>query len=226
MGSLPSKVRLNDLRVILDVGGRSFCNLTAVVQDVDPLAKVHYYLHVVLYDDEALALVPKLENKIEELVEQGPVDAGGRLIEEDDLGVEHENPDELKKLLLSVGEVTGELVPEGAEVYEGQQLLSLVAVFSLTTFRSRGNEVLISRKLGKNPIDLKRPADTSPGNLVGLEVRDSLALVIDSASIGPVEAGDEVEEGCLTAAVGPDRAAAAASRQSKEGRVWDAAQTE
>ncbi|MDV2480261.1 MAG: hypothetical protein RX317_08475, partial [bacterium] len=145
-----------------------------------------------LDDDEALALVPKLEDKIEELVKQGPVDAGGRLIEEDDLGVEHENPDELKKPLLSVGEITGELVPEGVEVYEGQQLLSLVAVFSLTTFRSRGNEVLISRQLGKNPIDLKRPADTSPGNLIGLEVRDRLALVIDGASVGFVEAGDEM----------------------------------
>ena len=195
MGSVPSKVRLNDLRVILDVGGRSFCNLAAVVHDVDPLAKVHHYVHVVLDDDEALALVPKVENKIEELVKQGPVDAGGRLIEEDDLGVEHENPDELKKPLLSVGEITGELVPEGVEVYEGQQLLSLVAVFSLTTFRSRGNEVLISRQLGKNPIDLKRPADTSPGNLIGLEVRDRLALVIDGASVGFVEAGDEVEQG-------------------------------
>jgi hypothetical protein len=48
---------------------------------------------------------------------------GRRLGEEDQLGIRHEHAHELDQLLLTVGEIAGELSGEALELDEGQQLL-------------------------------------------------------------------------------------------------------
>src|SRR5215813_7430017 len=80
-GSLAAKVRLDHALVGLDHAGRPFGDLLAVIQHEHGLAEPHDDLHVVLHQQDGPALVPQSAHRLEEIVEQRAVHAGGRLVE-------------------------------------------------------------------------------------------------------------------------------------------------
>src|SRR6266508_4708337 len=121
--TLAAKISSNDTLVGLDHARRSLGQLLAVVEDEHGLAQPHHDLHVVLHQQHRLAPLAKGPHRVQELVEQRAVDAGGRLVEQDQLRIGHQDPDELDELLLTVGEVARELVCQPLELDEAQQLL-------------------------------------------------------------------------------------------------------
>src|SRR3989338_6204646 len=72
-------------------------DLLAVVEDEDGLAEPHDHLHVVLDEEHGPALVAQPADRVEQVVQQGPVHAGGGLVEEDQRAVAHEDAAELDK---------------------------------------------------------------------------------------------------------------------------------
>ena len=66
--------------------------------------------------------VAERPHSVEQLVEQGAVHARRGLVEQDQLGIGHEDADELHELLLAIGEVARELAGELLELDEAQEL--------------------------------------------------------------------------------------------------------
>src|SRR5262245_42062501 len=81
--SLAAKVRLDHAFVGLDRSRRPFGDLLAVVEDEHGLAEPHHDLHVVLDEQDRLALVAQAAHGVEQIVQQRAVDAGGGLVEQD-----------------------------------------------------------------------------------------------------------------------------------------------
>jgi hypothetical protein len=70
----------------------------------------------------------------------------------------------------------------------------------------RGRDVLLHCHVEEEAQGLERAGDPEAGDLVRLESDDALPFEDDVADVGPVDAGDEVEEGGLAGAVRPDDA--------------------
>src|SRR2546425_11330677 len=147
--SLPTEVRFNDALVGLDDAGRPLGNLVAVVEDEHNLAQPHHDLHVVLHEQHRPALVAQPANGLEQVVEQGAVDAGRRLVEEDQRRVAHQHPDELDELLLAVGEIAGVLARQLLQLHERKQLAS-PALGGGPIATGHHQEVFQRRELGKD----------------------------------------------------------------------------
>src|SRR6266446_9261869 len=74
--ALATEVGFNDPLVRLDGARRPFRDLLAVVEDEHGLAEAHDHLHVVLDEEDCLAAIALGAHGVEQLVEQGAVDAG------------------------------------------------------------------------------------------------------------------------------------------------------
>src|SRR5207247_5474922 len=129
-----------------------------VVKDEDRLADSHHDLHVVLHEEHGLASITQLPHGIQEVVEEGTVDARRRLVEEDELRVRHEDADELHELLLAVGEIARVLAGQPLELDEAEELAGALARLRVV-IGGDNEQVLQRRQLGKDPDDLKGGLD-------------------------------------------------------------------
>ena len=83
--------------------GPTFRDDPAEVQGDDLLAMPHDDIHVMFDDEKSTALVVEAMNQIQDLVLHGGVDACGRFVQKNQLGIEHHHPHEVEKLLLPEG---------------------------------------------------------------------------------------------------------------------------
>src|SRR6267143_2166967 len=184
--ALATEVGFNDSLVRLDGAWRPFRDLLAVVENEHGLAEAHDHLHVVLDEEHGLARVAQPAHRLQEVVEERAVDAGRRLVEEDQRGIRHEHPHELDELLLAVGEVARVLAGQVAEPHEPEQLAP--ATLRLRVRAARDDEqVLQRRQLGEDADDLEGAADAAAGDLPGLEAVDPLAAEAHAAGIEPLD---------------------------------------
>src|SRR2546421_1818120 len=203
--ALATEVGLNDPRVGLDGARRPFGDLLPVIEDEHGLAEAHDHLHVVLDEQHGLAGVAQPAHRVQQVVEERAVDAGRRLVEQDQRGFRHEHTHELDELLLAVGEVARVLAGQAAEPHELEQLAP--AALRLRARAPRDDKQgLPRRQLGKDADDLARAADAAAGDLPGLEAVDPLAAKAHAAGVEALEPGDAVEERRLARAVGADEA--------------------
>jgi hypothetical protein len=136
------------------------------------------------------------------------VEAGHGLVEQDDLGLGHERHAEVEELLLAVGQVGGEIVRDVRELQEVEEPQGALSLLGLGTTEEpaehghptllRGHQqVLQHRHLREELDELKDPGHATPGDLVGGEAGDVLALERHTAQRGPEHARDTVEERSL-----------------------------
>ncbi|EMA58782.1 membrane associated protein [Halorubrum distributum JCM 13561] len=162
---------------------------------------------------------------IQELLLEGRVDPGERLVEQHHLGVGHQRAGHLQQLPLAAGEVPRVLVREVVDLEELQRLPRPLAERGLLLDHPaakpgrhradrglaelalrREHEVLQHGHLGELPGDLERSDEPFPGDLIRLEPGDVLALEVHLAGGRLVDAGDTVERRRLPGAVRPDQA--------------------
>src|SRR5882672_4601281 len=203
--SSTTEVRFNDPFVRLDHARRPLGDLLAVVEHEHRLAESHHDLHVVLDQQDGLATVAKPAHRLEQVVEQRAVHAGGGLVEQDQRGIAHEDADELHQLLLAVRQVAGVFVREALELDEAEQLSRPGLGVGQAPTRHH-QEILERRQLGEHADDLEGPADPAARDLVRLEPVDPLAVEAHASGVAPLDAGDAVEERGLARPVGPDEA--------------------
>ena len=127
--------------------------------------------------------VAERPHRVEQLVEQGPVHPGRRLVEQDQLGIGHEHADELHQLLLAIGEIARELAGEPLELDEAQQLRARAPRACANRRGRHDQEVLERGQLGKDADDLEGPPDAEVEDLVGREAVDAPALEADRALV-------------------------------------------
>src|SRR6266480_6632810 len=85
-----AKVRLDDVRVAADRLRRALGDLLAVVEHDDALRDVHDHLHVVLHEQDRLALRVQHADVVLHLVDHRRVHGRRRLVEQDELGIRHQ----------------------------------------------------------------------------------------------------------------------------------------
>src|SRR5262245_29071157 len=198
-----TKVGFNDALVGLDRAGRALSDLLPVIQYEHGFAQAHDDLHVVLDEQDRLALVAQVADGIEELVEQRPVHAGRRLVEQDQRGAAHEHADEFHELLLAVGEIAGVLVPEPVQADKAQELEG-PALGRAAVITGDDQQIFQRGELGKDAGDLERAAHTLDRDLPGLEAVDAAATEQDATRISLFQPGDAVEERGFARPVGAD----------------------
>src|SRR5258708_7944784 len=103
-----AKVGVEHLGVVAYQLGRSGRDHRAVVQDHDRVAQAHHEIHVVLYDQEGLAVRVQLPDLAGDDVDQRRVHPAGRLVEQQDLRIGHQHVGQLEQLALAVGECLGQ----------------------------------------------------------------------------------------------------------------------
>src|SRR5262245_4801537 len=203
--SLPAEVRFNDALVGLDDAGRAFGDLVAVVEDEHDLAQSHDDLHVVLDEQHGLALAAQTAHGVEQVVEKGAVDAGRRLVEQDQRRIAHEHPHELDELLLAIVQVAGVLAGQLLELHEGEQLAA-PTLGDGPIAPGHDQEIFERRELGKHAGHLKGAAHALHRDLPRLQAVDALPLEENPAGVTALDAGDAVEHRRLPGAVRADEA--------------------
>src|SRR3972149_4164292 len=100
-----SDVRLDDARVVGDLGRRSFRDLHAEIEDAHPVADVHHHAEVVLdQQDRDAPLLVDVEDEAGHVFLLLQVHPGHRLVEEQELRLERQRTAELDPLAKAVGQ--------------------------------------------------------------------------------------------------------------------------
>src|SRR5262249_62230415 len=92
LASLSAEVRFNHALVGLDDARWAFGDLVAMVEDEHDLAQPHHDLHVVLHQQHGPAFVAQMAYGIEQVVQEGTIDARRRLVQPGQLRVTHHEP--------------------------------------------------------------------------------------------------------------------------------------
>ena len=94
----------------------------AVVEDGDPVADAHDHPHVVLDEQDRQAeLAPEAPDEVGHLARLAAVHAGGRLVEEQELGPGRQGAGDLEPALVAVGQVARPRLGPLVEVDELEQ---------------------------------------------------------------------------------------------------------
>ena len=177
---------------------------------------------VVLDDDRGDALLG--DQPLHELAGCGGLlggHTGGRLVEQQELGVVGEQQPDLEPLPLAVGEIAGEHL---RLVLEPHQLEHVFDSRPDVAWPPCGREhgelgVLVDALVVEHARRLELAPDAAAGARRHRQRRDRLALIPDRAGGRPEMAGDHADERGLAGAVRPDDAAQLAAREPEIDRV-------
>ena len=188
--------------------------------------------HVVLDQQHGDAAARQLEQPLADLVLQGRIDAGGRLVEQHEPWFGHQRAADFQKLLLAARQRGGGIVDQVIEPEEArrrprplgqlgfalarrpraqnrlpQGLARLVAAIE--------HEVLEHRQPGKAARHLEGAHQPAPAHGIGRQPRDLPTVETNRACVRRHQAGDHVEQRRLARPVGPDQPGDAARRHGK-----------
>ena len=221
---LLAQVGLDDLRVPLDLLGRTLSDDPAVVEHTDDLTDPHHKTHVMLYQkDRDLKLVADLLDVAHELLGLVGVHAGSRFVEQQHLGMGCQSPQDLEPTLGAVGEPACPLGCELAHAKDVEQLEGPLVELPLLPpvlrqtqhvrqkvrrhrVREAHEHVFLHRHLVEEADVLEGARDAHLVDLHHAEARRVVAVDQDGATRGCVDVGQQVEDGGLAGAVGPDEA--------------------
>ncbi len=178
------------------------------------------------HQDGEAAVLPQAPDLVRQLERLLRVHPGRRLVEEQELGFGGQGPGDLQPSAVRVGEhqrqlvlsVAGQPGPEEREGF-GRPLPNPLLLFPLPREAEHAGEqpgpapavladhgVLQHGHVREQVDGLERPGDAEPGDLRGLQRHDALPLEPHVAVVGPVQAGDGVEQRRLARPVRTDHA--------------------
>src|SRR5262245_20688188 len=217
-----AEIGFDDAGVLLDVGGAPLGNLLPVVEHGDVVGDLHDHAHVVLDEEDGEAEVAhQLAQESHETARFSLGHARGGLVEEEERGLRSESAADLEPALIAVGQVARDLVGTVAQADHVEELRGTrpeppLLALPVRVAAHRAPEarvhpgvhahqhVLHRRHVPEEPDVLERPAHAEGGDLVGAQPGEGVAAEPDRALLGNVETGEDVEEGRLARAVGPD----------------------
>jgi hypothetical protein len=194
------------------------------MHDDHAFAVVHDEVHVVLDDQEGVALLAELVEVVQQARFERRVDPGERLVEQEHVRVGQQGTREFEELALAPREVARALLGEVVDVEELQGLPDAFEEFALLALHPTADErghrpperlaplvlrrehhVLEDGHLLEFPGDLEGPDEPPVGDLIRFESGDVLPVEVDRAVVGFVDAGDAVEHRRLARAVRADQ---------------------
>ncbi len=188
--------------------------------------------HVVLDQQHGDAALGQFQQPLADLVLQGRVDAGRRLVEQHQARLGHQRAADLQKLLLAARQRGGGIVDQMIELQEARRLPRPLGQRRLALARRLGaddrlpqalarlvaaveHEMLEHRELGEAARHLEGAHQPAPADRIGRPAGDLFAGEADRAGIRRHQAGDDVEQGGLARAVGSYEPGDAARRHSQ-----------
>ena len=202
-----------------DEGGGSVVGDDAAVVDGDDALEAGRLVHVGGGDDHrhAGAIGADGLDQIPELAARQGVDAGGRLVEHQEIGVVDEGAAERQFLLHTAGELTGGAIGEGIEAGGGEQALDAGAPLGRLEAEETGVEVdVLGDRQGRVEVSaqpLRHVGDAVGVGVAGAAINLREAEDIDLARLEAADTGDQAEERRLADAVRADEGGRGAARQ-------------
>ncbi len=171
-----AEVRVGDIPVGADRRGLAFGDDATEVEHVDVVAHVEHERDVVVDQEHAGARDADVADPVAEPAALGGVEAGGRLVEQEDRRVGRARPGDGHELALALAEVTGVAVAEVGDADEVERALHGAVRGRALDAEGRGADVLLD---GEVVVELERLEGTSEAAahaLVGPEAVDPLAV--------------------------------------------------
>ncbi|MCY1244279.1 hypothetical protein D9M72_573440 [compost metagenome] len=109
--------------------GRAVADHPPMRHDDDAVRKPHDQVHVVFDDEDRQPLGIERPDVADDLLEQRRIDAAGRLVQQNDLGIGHQQRGQVHQFLLAVGQVVPVLVGNAGdpeEIEDRHRLVPLV----------------------------------------------------------------------------------------------------
>ncbi len=169
-------------------------------------------------EQDGLALPHPRLDALQQLLLHQRVYPGERFVEQDQVGFDHAQAQELDQFLLPVGEVRGVLVRQAAQAQLVQQLLRQCLGTVEAVLRDDA-QVLQHRHRRKEASELEGAPHAHRIDEVRRTPGDVLALVDDLAAVRRFQPGDEVEHRRLAGAVRADDAGDLAALDLEAGAV-------
>ena len=165
--------------------------------------------------EDGLALCGELLQQIFEEPSGDDVEAGERLVEDQEPGIMQQRSRDEDALLHALGVERDGRVAPGLEAEKREELVGLEVDEGLGQLAQAANELQIF-EAGEMGVDVRFLRHVAEGGAIALEVEaDALAFEEDLPGIGFEQAGDDFDGGGFTGAVGADVADDLAARMRK-----------
>ena len=166
-------------------------------------------VHDVLDPDDGDAAGVEVPDGLDEAVDLALGEAAGDLVQQQHLGVAGERASQLQALAVQQRQRPGRLVGLGGEPGQLERLDAALVARALGHAPPVGGaheHVLEDAHVGERLGDLVRAPHAGAADVLPRGVGDVLAEELDPTPVGPIHAGDQVEERGLAGAVRPDDA--------------------
>ena len=163
----------------LQLGRRALVAHDALLHDVDALARLERQRHVLLHQQDRHALAVQHVDDLADLRDHARHQAFGRLVQQDDLGLEHHRAGDRQHLLLAARQrAAGLVAPLGQHREIGEDLVEqlLLARLGHAVAIEAGAQVLHHGEQAEDAPVLGHVADAEPRQLVRRQAGDRLAL--------------------------------------------------
>src|SRR3954468_8851113 len=179
----------------------------ALVDDVGAVADAEGLAHVVVGDEHADAALLEEADDALDVEDRDRIDAGKRLVKEDERGLGAEGARDLQAPALTARERNGGVLAQVRDVQVLEQLgearLDRVGL-QVLQLEDRLH-VLLDGKPPEHGIFLRQVGDAEPRATVDRQVRELDAVEVDRARVDRHKADDHVEAGRLAGAVRPEQ---------------------
>ena len=150
--------------------------------------------------------------------------AGGRLVEQQHLGSRGQRQRDLQKPLLTVSQLAGLTMADGAEHQRGEDRIGFIDIVAIRGQRAppgggdaaplanRERNGLKRAQMWKQSVDLKGSNQPALDALIRLQIGDVVTAEANRSGVGAQHPGQEVDQRGLAGAIGADQGVAGALR--------------
>src|SRR6185437_13053598 len=183
------------------------------VQDIGAVDDLERLAHVVVGDQHADAAILEMRDEVADVVDGDRIDAGQRLVEEDEMRLRRESAGDLDAAPLAARQRHRRRPAQMGDRELGQERIErrLAHLVHGLDDLENGADVVLDGEAAEDRGLLRQVADAETGAPVHRQIGDVVPVEADRADIGGDEPGDDIEAGRLAGAVRteqPDRLAA------------------
>ena len=190
----------------------AFGNLAAMVDDDQGVAQALRLIHEMRGEEQRLAGRLELLQAFPDQMAGLRVEAGGRLVEKNDVGIVDQGPGQGQATLHTAGQRrnpgVGLAAQAGKFKQRGDARLDLGV--GQTKIAAEDQQVFGAGEIGVEVVELRHDANTGAGRL--RRRRDGMAVQLDAAAVRPGQAEAKTQRRRLAGAIRPEQAKTLAGR--------------
>src|SRR5437667_3264652 len=204
-----AEVNAADFGVVAELLGRASAEDAAIINDVGAIGDGKSFAHVMVGHEHADAGILQVKNNLLKIEHSDGIDAGKRLVEQNERGPDAKRAGDLHPATLAAGERITAIAANVAQAeLLDKPLHALAALMPGNRLRLEDcKNVFFHRQLAKDRGLLRQIADAMhPRAQIHRNIGDVFAIEQHPALIERGEADDHIKGGCLAGAVGPEQA--------------------